>query len=465
VASRLTRHLVWAPVEGLEEVKPRVLSFVRHELVPGTDVNEALDIYLAPRDHAIYLLHIGATVEHALMVQYLFAAFSLGGTQPESPEHELKAARWRKIIVEIAREEMGHLVTVENLLRLIGGSLTLDREDYPIPADLYPFPFELTPLTRQSLARYILAESPDQETTKKLGLVEEMEEIRTTASYGSTAGPVNRVGIIYAAIQQLFTMPTDRRDPPDEMTQYVHSSDIQSATRRYQAGPEEWGLNYNDLKIETASNRDEALAAIQAIAVQGEGSSIADLPASHFGKFLEIYRDFPKDNAWTPSRNVASNPTTDANLLQAKRNVIRNPEAVLWAGLANLRYRMLLATLMHAFLTERPADLQTHSPRGLLISWSFGEMYQLRCISDILMSLPMDKEGGLLAGPPFEMPYSLSLPDRELDRWRVHRDLILASRKYIVSLQELGTPHFHYLKSLAQTDQKSSEQIELRIGN
>jgi hypothetical protein len=465
VLSRLTRHLVWAPAERFEEAGPRALSFVSHPPVPGAHVNEALDIYIAPRDQTIYLLHIGATVEHALMVQYLFAAFSLGGPQIDSNEHQTKAARWRTIITDIAREEMGHLVTVENLLRLLGGPLTFDREDYPIPADLYPFPFELRPLTRKSLARYVLAESPDERTIEKLGLVQEMEEIRSTASYGRADGPVNRVGIIYAAIQELFTLPTDRREPPNEMTPYVHSSDIQATTHRYQARPEEWGLNYDDLKIETASNRDEALSAIQAIALQGEGSSIDDLSSSHFGRFLEIYRDFPKDDAWTPSRRIASNPTADAKLEQEGRNIIRDPESVLWAGLANLRYRMLLVNLTHAFLTERPPDPSIRSPRGLLISWSFGEMYQLRCISDILMSLPLETGGELLAGPPFEMPYSLLLPDRESDRWRLHRDLILASRKYNSCLQALRTPHVSYLRSLGQADQKSLEQIELLIGN
>jgi rubrerythrin len=399
------------------------------------------------------------------MVQYLFAAFSLGGTQIDSDDHQSKAARWRRVITDIAREEMGHLVTVENLLRLIGGPLTFDREDYPIPADLYPFPFELRPLSRESLARYVLAESPDDQTLEKLGLTKEMEEIRRTASYGGAGGPVNRVGIIYAAIEQLFTLPTDRRDPPDELTPYVHSSDIQAATRGYQARAEEWGLNYDDLKIETASNRDEALAAIQAISLQGEGSSIEDLPTSHFGRFLEVYRDFPKDEAWRPSRKVAANPTTDSKLEGEGRNVIQDPEADLWAGLANLRYRILLVDLMHAFLTERPPDSEKRSPRGLLISWSFGEMYQLRCISDILMSLPLKAGGELLAGPPFEMPYSLALPDREPDRWRLHRDLLLASRQYNSCLQKLPTSHASYLRSLEEADQKALEQVELLIGN
>ena len=464
--SRLTRHLVWTPTTRLETAGVHALSFVVHPPVPGAGVNEALDIFVAPRDHAIYLLHVGATVEHALMVQYLFAAFSLGGTQIQSEANRQKAVEWRKTIVEIAREEMGHLVTVENLLRLVGGPLMFDREDYPIPADLYPFPFELRPLTRQSLARYILAESPDDDTIEKLGLTKEMEEIRKTANYGgSGGGPVNRVGVIYAAVQQLFTLPLDRRSPPGELTQYVHSSDIQAGTLPFQARPDEWGLNYDDIKIETASNRTEALNAVQAIALQGEGSSIDNLQQSHFGKFLDIYRQFPQDNSWIPARNVAANPTTDVKLEPEGRNVIRDREAALWAGLANVRYRMLLASLMHAFATEGPSDGEKRSPRGLLISWSFGEMYQLRCISDILMTLPLAEGSKLFAGPPFEMPYTLAIPDREQDRWRLHRDLILASRQYTASLQDLPSSHNAYLKALSELDLKSLNQVQMLIGN
>ena len=31
----------------------------------------------------------------------------------------------------------------------------------------------------------------------------------------------------------------------------------------------------------------------------------------------------------------------------------------------------------------------THSPRGALVSWAFGEMYNLRTLSEILMTLPL----------------------------------------------------------------------------
>jgi len=57
-------------------------------------------------DYAVYLLHIAAEIEHALMVQYLYAAYSLGG--PEVPvDQQKEVLSWQQSILGIAKEEMG----------------------------------------------------------------------------------------------------------------------------------------------------------------------------------------------------------------------------------------------------------------------------------------------------------------------------------------------------------------------
>src|SRR3954468_4585888 len=67
------------------------------------------------RDYAIFLLTIAAQIEHSLMVQYLYAGYSLGG--PHVPDDQQDNVRgWRQLILGIAKEEMGHLVTVQNAL-------------------------------------------------------------------------------------------------------------------------------------------------------------------------------------------------------------------------------------------------------------------------------------------------------------------------------------------------------------
>jgi hypothetical protein len=56
------------------------------------------------------------------MVQYLYAAYSLAPDNDGLTLEQQQAVRdWQATILEIAREEMGHLVSVQNLLQLIGG--------------------------------------------------------------------------------------------------------------------------------------------------------------------------------------------------------------------------------------------------------------------------------------------------------------------------------------------------------
>lgn len=479
---RLTRHLLWAG-EAAAQAAPATalrakggapaprppLTALRTRRAGEAAATEqpVLDVFMAPRERAVYLLHVGAEIEHALLVQYLYAGYSLGGPHLTAKQARL-VKRWRDTVLEIAREEMGHLVTVENILTLIGGPLSFEREDYPAPKDLYPFPFELEPLTKRSLGKYVLAEMPDEETLRKLKLDGEIAEIE---KYVGVEGEpkVNRVGVVYSAIMQLFTAPTVPQEPPPEPPAFVASSDIQSASLRFQVRRDEWGLWYKDILIETATDRTSALAAINAIAVQGEGSDLGkdprrQLAGSHFGKFLKIYREFPNEHGWRPARNVARNPTTDPDAPRPRR--ITNPLAQLWAGLLNLRYRMLLMYLEHSFRIEAPAKATVRTPRGLLVSWAFGEMYNVRSITEILMRTPMRAGGDLMAGPPFEMPYSLTLADRDADRWRGHRDLLLASQQYVAELErgDGGGEHAAYLKGLRAANEAALAQVTLLIG-
>jgi hypothetical protein len=48
--------------------------------------------------------------------------YSLDEEQPDEATRQL-VGQWRGVILEIAREEMGHLATVQNLLIGIGGPL------------------------------------------------------------------------------------------------------------------------------------------------------------------------------------------------------------------------------------------------------------------------------------------------------------------------------------------------------
>src|SRR5436853_3303652 len=168
---------------------PRGALFAVTKSLESTD-----DIKLPPeftwREYAIFLLTIAAQIEHSLMVQYLYAAYSLGGPQvPHDQQDKVRA--WRQLILGIAKEEMGHLVTVQNVLRFLGAPLALDREDYPWDSDVAPYPFTLERLTRASLAKYIVVESP-KEWPADVSQAQRSEIEKLASGYGGTQ--INSVG-------------------------------------------------------------------------------------------------------------------------------------------------------------------------------------------------------------------------------------------------------------------------------
>jgi hypothetical protein len=125
---------------------------------------------------------------------------------------------------------------------------------------------------------------------------------------------------------------------------------------------------------------------------------------------------------------------------------------------------MLLLYLKHSFYVEAPSAATTRSPRGALVSWAFGEMYNLRTLASILMNLPLRPGSEWMAGPPFEMPYSLALPARNPDRWRSHRDLLTASIQLIGQMLVPGQAQEKYLHALRTSDQTALEQVSVLIG-
>ena len=80
-------------------------------------------IRVSTREELIFLLAEAAEIEHNLMCCYLFAAFSLK-TEADglTPEQAKVVAGWRRDIISIAIEEMGHLALVANITIAVGGS-------------------------------------------------------------------------------------------------------------------------------------------------------------------------------------------------------------------------------------------------------------------------------------------------------------------------------------------------------
>ena len=133
------------------------------------------------RDHLVMLLYFGAEIEHSLMIQYLYAAYSLDGDRKD-PDLRARIERWRSSILSVAKEEMGHLMTVQNVLTLLRAPVNLFRRDFPWSTSFYPFPPKLEPFSRESLACYIYAEMP-KTTHPKLGARHDDEDQRAPVKH------------------------------------------------------------------------------------------------------------------------------------------------------------------------------------------------------------------------------------------------------------------------------------------
>lgn len=412
---------------------------------------------LEPRDEVVFLLTAAAEIEHALMVQYLYAAYSVH--VPDSGPAVDQLQTLQDLLLQIAREEMGHLATVQNLLHLVGGALNFNREHSPYASEIYPFRFKLEPLTLDSAAKYVIAESPRElppamsDEDKKL-----LEQIRRDAIRSNDGHEIRHVGPIFERLAQLFT------DLADE--------DLRLDTFGRQAKFEDWGYQPGTTELgealviesfpgpDVAQVRAAAVTAVRRIGAQGEGFDLEPPgPAgseSHFERFFDIYKRLQELSAagvvvtWP----VAENPNTTtepahapaaADMVavtreaQASKGRITNPRSRAWAQLFNLRYRMLLGCLSHflrldheLYLDEPGARRGDRTARGLLLIWTFDEMRRIKKIATKLVQLPKDDPTcPVHAGPPFELPYTVNLPEDEPQRWRTHLDVSRAALRLI----------------------------------
>lgn len=446
------------------------------------------------RDYLLMLLHIDAGIEHGLMVQYLYAAYSLGGDQVP-PDKRALVRRWQQTLLSIAKEEMGHLLTVQNVITCLGGALELDRQDYPWDHDFYPFPFELEPLTLDSLAKYVYTEAPEgwgqgqpHSTALKRSIKRNKASVLQRVVHGRVPLKPN-VKSVSALFKVVLEVVSDPQRIPDET--------FEGGTFAQQACWAAWARNHGQVSGEDAqeplqdgepttrpkptcptqadvlvvpvATRDDVILALKQVAEQGEATH-DELEKSHFARFLEVYEEFekafPEGSPVSPSRPLPINPTTlgrihrqDGDMSQ-RETPITHPVTRQWAALFDLRYRLLLTGLLHTF--RLPRHTSPYSSAGTyqaLTHRTFGEMYNLKALADILVRSPLHPEGQPFqpAGPAFQMPYTLELPANPLNIWLQYNDILQACatlRIQILEVPSLSSNQRRYLLAMADCDRE-----------
>jgi hypothetical protein len=455
------------------------------------------------RDHLVMLLTFGATAEHCLMVQYLYAAYSLKVESDESAELRRTIESWRHNLLAVAREEMGHLLTVQNLLLLLGAPAALARDSSVWAQNYYPYPFSLDPLTLDTLACFVYAEMPDIDPDTDIDdpelktllkdVITRVEKRFNDPHHRLPDGRVmlldaHRVGVLY---QQIIDVIGDRNLIPDEA--------FDESSYEFQASWDEWGRGYRPrpyrldaegnkaedadpdeppplhkmkphrgeaarkievgdddssyvvrlgssqlsesfVRVDRAATRTEAVDALHRIAKQGEAQHLGlnkrlksspEPELSHFDRFIAVYKELAaeigKNPKWSPAKGVCSNPTTRhaPPPLEPKYSQLESMVAKRLGQMFNIRYRLLLNYLGHFFQLAKTQPVDRPNVRALLMHRVFGEMYNIKTLAGLLVRTPINEEpGSPWAGPPFEMPYSFTLPDADADVWRQHHELI-----------------------------------------
>jgi hypothetical protein len=237
------------------------------------------------------------------------------------------------------------------------------------------------------------------------------------------------------------------------------------------------------VQIDRAATRAEAVKALRALAAQGEAPHLIEDETgepSHFERFAQIYKDFKRIEkhqlSIKPTHDVKPNPTTRVdfhNLYPDGTTYIGTAHeelaAHLLAQLFNQRYRLLLTYLAHTFRLARTQPIHQPNLRGMVMHRVFGEMYNLKAIAGLLVRLPVGCGG--CAGPPFEMPYSLDLPQADRDIWRLYADLLANSSHTCREVFRIakGIPQVRqqipsigadvYLRSLMDIDRETQKWI------
>lgn len=365
-----------------------------------------------PLEEVCGLLRAGAEVEHALLVEYLYAAWSVADPTV--------AGR----VIEIAIQEMCHFVTVQNLLLFAGDLPYLNRQDQdPNPA-LAPFPFRLRPLTKTVLEEFLLAEMPPlQDMTAEQRQV--MQPIIDAHRGTGGRGVVHPVGLIYARIFWLLQKDGQPTQPWPEAVAaglpgdgHVGEFAGRNTFKTFQVDPlHEVAWQPRDARsgiFETINSRETALKAIADIAAQGEGLTSTPGADSHFKTFLDIYQTTAFDQMGSPQRPtdpfVSDQPSADP---EREANRVTNKLAAALCGVFDLRYQIMLASLRNSFSRDRTSQTDLIA-RNLYTSWAFEEMLgSIKTLYRAIRGLPC-KDGGtvaeLSAAPSFRLS-AKDLPD------------------------------------------------------
>ncbi len=287
-----------------------------------------------------------AEIEHGLMCCYLYAAFSLKRDESEglSAAEVAAVADWRRTIVGIALEEMGHLGLVSNLFCALGLQPHFGRQNFPVAPGYHPADIivRLAPFDMETIQHFVFLERPDRVKIADGRTYAHHHKYRRGEDFPHLTPGFDdyaTVAGLYQSILADFEMLVVQRG---ESTVFRCSADTQ-------IGPPDLTLP----GLMTISSMTDVREAIHRIIVQGEGAA-DDHHASHFVRFEAIHRKYHEllaaNPKFKPGRSAARNPVMRRPTEQAEGRVyIEEPVAAHVVDFANALYNHLIRLLRQAY--------------------------------------------------------------------------------------------------------------------
>jgi hypothetical protein len=405
-------------------------------------------------------LREAAELEQQLMIQYLYAAFSMK-KRPDATCDDAQyehVRRWQSTVYMVARQEMEHLALVNGMLAAIGADPFFDRQNIPLqspyllghnlqvekalpnrPCDI-PFMFERFDLP--TIKRFVCAESPTEQT-----LIESGKRIPkwcfscADQPYPSTSLEERSGGLLKAA-PLLF--PLAASHIPDELLAAApaelarHGGPVRASDREpFRPGTIQelyrqiemlfrflaarWNLFTGNpsrqvfvvveyqINVFPITDLSSTLSALRLIVEEGEGIQGPPDFQSHFERFFDVHDDLvdllARDPRFEPSLPLPVNPD---------RSRIENPFARDLFDLFNYTYATLCFLLTALYANFEPESGQSYPFfSSALQENAFGPMMTmlLRPIAEI-MAHTATGDGEHTTGANFE----LSTADRALLR-------------------------------------------------
>jgi Ferritin-like len=361
------------------------------------------------REALIYMLYEAAELEHGIMCQYLFAAFSLKQREDEGlTGDELEAVlRWRKAVAHVATDEMLHLALVQNLLSAIGSAPHLARPNLPAPARHYPAGVNLTlvPFGEPALRHFMFLERPEgMELEGAEGIDAPVHEAVPLLAEGDVVPQPQdfaTIGHLYRSIEHGI----------DHLAEKFGERNLFAGPPRAQATSDYFHWPELVAVTDVASARQ----AIDTILEQGEGAR-GHWQDAHFGQFVRIldeYRELKAENPdFEPTR-----PVLFATVRRSEHDdtVPRIADDVTsrCTDLFNVGYEVLLQMLHRYFAHTEETDAQLMTLSRAAIALMVGV---LKPLGDMITTLPVGPDHpGMTAGASFELFYENDylMPHRE----------------------------------------------------